>query len=89
MTIAILQCVVWNCWLIIVDNCLIPNEPVNGAILNFADLKITEGSVITFQCDPGFSPAAEMTATCNSSGQWSTDPSQLVCTGCNGEWPIT
>ena len=41
--------------------------------------------MITFQCDSGFSPAAEMTATCNSSGQWTTDPSQLVCTGSNGE----
>ena len=41
--------------------------------------------MITFQCDPGFSPVTEMTATCNSSGQWSTDLSQLVCTGSNGE----
>ena len=72
----------------ILVNCSIPNEPVNGVILNYAELVITEGSVITFQCDPGFSPAAEMTATCNSSGQWSTDPSQLVCIGSIGEWFI-
>ena len=67
-------------------DCRLPDlgEPQYGFIVDYCNLATTEGSVITFQCDPGFSPAAEMTATCNSSGQWSTDPSQLVCTS-NGE----
>ena len=53
--------------------------------MNYCNVATVEGSVITFQCDPGFSTIAEMTATCNSSGQWSTDPSQLVCTWSDGE----
>ena len=53
--------------------------------MDYCNLATIEGSVIAFQCDPGFSPAAEMTATCNSSGQWNTDPSQLVCTWSDGE----
>ena len=66
-------------------NCRLPEEPQHGFIMNYCNLTTTEGSVITFQCDSGFSPAAKMTATCNSSEQWSTDPSQLVCTWNNGE----
>ena len=70
-------------------NCRLPEEPQHGFIVDYCNLVTTEGSVITFHCDPGFSPAAEMTATCNSSGQWSTDPSQLVCTWSNGECFLT
>ena len=66
-------------------NCKLPEEPLHGFIVNYCNLATIEGSVITFQCDLGFSPAAEMTATCNSSGQWSSDPSQLVCTGSDGD----
>ena len=36
--------------------------------------------MITFQCDPSFSPATEMTSTCTNSGLWSPDPAQLMCT---------
>ena len=43
-----------------------------------ASIRTIEGSVIIFQCDPGFSPVAEMTVICNSSGQWSSDLSQLL-----------
>ena len=69
-------------------NCRLPEEPQHGFIVDYCNLATTEGSVITFQCDPDFSPAAEMIATCNSSGQWNTDPSQLVCTWNNSEWYI-
>ena len=65
-------------------SCKTPVEPLHGYIVGYHNLTTTEGSMITFQCELGFSPAAEMTATCNSSGQWSTDPSQLVCT-CYGK----
>ncbi len=30
-------------------------------------------------CDPGFSPAHEMIATCNNSGFWHPDPALLEC----------
>ena len=65
--------------------CRLPEEPLHGFIVDYCNLATTEGTLITFQCDPGFSPAAEMNATCNIFGQWSTDPSQLVCTWSNGE----
>ena len=38
-----------------------------------------EGSVITFQCDPGFSLVGAVTATCNNSGLWDPDPAVLRC----------
>ena len=67
---------------------MLPTEPQHGSIVNYSDLRAhtPEGSMISlsFKCDPGFSPAAEMTATCNNSGQWSTDPSGLVCTRSDG-----
>ena len=69
--------------------CRLPEEPLHGLIMDYCSLATTEGSVITFQCDPGFSPAAEMTATCSSSGQWSTDPSQLVCTSNGERWKMS
>ena len=69
--------------------CKTPVEPQHGFIVDYCNLATTEGSVITFQCDPAFSPAAEMTATCNSSGQWSTDPSQLVCTSNGERWKMS
>ena len=66
-------------------NCKLPEEPLHGFVLNYCNEATIEGSVIIFQCDPGFSPVAEMTVICNSSGQWSSDLSQLVCTGSDGE----
>ena len=44
---------------------------VHGLIMDYCNLATTEGSLITFQCDPGFSTAAEMTAICSK--QQSTD----------------
>ena len=70
-------------------SCRLPEEPLHGSIIDYGDQATIEDSMIIFKCDPGFSPAAEITATCNSSGQWSTDPSQLVCTGSDGEeWAV-
>ena len=61
-------------------NCSLPSEPVNGTIMNYPDLTTDEDSKITFHCDPGFMPATLMSATCNNSGLWSTDPALLMCT---------
>ena len=58
--------------------------PLNGTLLiydniNSQDTNPTEGSVITFQCAPGFSLVGAVTATCNNSGLWDPDPAQLEC----------
>ncbi len=56
-----------------------PSEPVNGMIVNLDNINTRENSVITIMCDPGFSPASEMIATCNNSGFWHPDPALLEC----------
>ena len=56
-----------------------PSEPVNGMIVNLDNINTRENSVITFMCDPGFSPSHEMIATCNNSGLWHPDPALLEC----------
>ena len=35
--------------------------------------------MITFQCNPGFLPEGEMTATCTNAGVWSRDPAGVDC----------
>ncbi len=57
--------------------CVLPAPPLNGALLT--NTNPTEGSVITFQCDPGFSLVGTETATCNNSGLWDPDPALLEC----------
>ena len=62
-------------------NCRVPDEPVNGTILDYDNIDTIEGSVITFQCSPGFLPEGEMTATCTNAGIWSPDPAGVDCSG--------
>ena len=35
--------------------------------------------MIAFQCNPGFLPEGEMTATCTNAGIWSPDPAGVDC----------
>ena len=35
--------------------------------------------MITFQCNPGFSPEGGMTTTCTNAGVWSPDPAGVEC----------
>ena len=62
-------------------SCVLPALPLNGALLNTNSQNtiLTERSVITFQCDPGFSLVGAVTVTCNSSGLWDPDPTLLEC----------
>ncbi len=61
-------------------SCVLPAPPLNGALLNNCqNTNSIEGSVITFQCDPGFSLVGTVTATCNNSGLWYPDPALLDC----------
>ena len=39
-----------------------------------------EGAQIFFRCNPGFVPAGNMTAVCETDGRWNPDPATLVCT---------
>ncbi|XP_064404153.1 sushi, von Willebrand factor type A, EGF and pentraxin domain-containing protein 1-like isoform X2 [Halichondria panicea] len=62
-------------------SCILPAPRLNGALLNTTSQNTSqcEGSVITFQCDPGFSLVGAATATCNNSGLWDPDPALLEC----------
>ena len=60
--------------------CILPIPPLNGTLLtNSQNTDQTESSVITFQCDLGFSLVGTETATCNNSGLWDPDPALLEC----------
>ncbi|XP_064400987.1 CUB and sushi domain-containing protein 3-like isoform X2 [Halichondria panicea] len=62
-------------------NCTVPAEPCNGAILDYERLNETvlEGTVLTYQCDNGFSLTGPNTITCTNAGVWSTKPEAIVC----------
>ena len=50
-------------------NCGAPPPPVNGFLQSYNNT--TEGSVVVFQCEPGFVLEEGMRAVCGSNGQWS------------------
>ena len=58
-------------------NCGAPPPPVNGSLLQ--PHTTTEGSVVVFQCNPGFVPEGEMTTVCGRDGQWSPNPGGVTC----------
>ena len=40
----------------------------------------TEGTEVSFMCNPMFVPAGRMTAVCGTNRRWNPDPAGLVCT---------
>ena len=58
-------------------DCGVPPPPVNGSMQPHTNT--TEDSVVVFQCDPGFVPEGEMTAVCESDGQWAPNPGGVSC----------
>ena len=52
-------------------NCGVPRHPGNGTIVNYTST--VEGSVLLYQCNPGFSPVGVMTAMCSTDGRWIPD----------------
>ena len=58
-------------------DCGAPPPPVSGSLQPGANT--TEGSVVVFQCDPGFVPDGQMTAVCGSDGQWTPNPGGVSC----------
>ena len=59
-------------------DCGAPPSPVNGSLLQ-PNTNTTEGSVVVFQCDPGFVPEGVMTAVCGRDGQWTPNPGGVTC----------
>ena len=39
----------------------------------------TEGSIISFQCTPGFIPEGRVMSVCGGDGRWNPDPDQYSC----------
>ena len=64
-------------FLVSIVSCVLPSPPLNETLLT--NTNQTESSVITFQCDPGFSLVGTETATYNNSGLWDPDPALLEC----------
>ncbi|XP_064395749.1 uncharacterized protein LOC135342833 [Halichondria panicea] len=62
-------------------NCSFPLELCNGAIVDYERLNETvlEGTMLTYQCDNGFSLTGPNTITCTNAGVWSTEPEAIKC----------
>ena len=58
-------------------DCGAPPPPVNGSVQPHTNT--TEGSVVVFQCDPGFVPEGVMTTVCANDGQWTPNPGSVTC----------
>ena len=58
-------------------DCGTPPSPVSGSVQPHTNT--TEGSVVVFQCDPGFVPVGEMTTVCGRNGQWTPNPGDVTC----------
>ena len=67
-----------QCFFLPPVNCSDPTPPVDGSIDPYHNT--TEGAEIFFRCNPGFVPAALMTAVCGADGRWNPNPAGLVCT---------
>ena len=66
-----------------------PGAPFNGTVNTTDQQSYTEGSTVTFQCDPGLFPLGVMNATCTIQGQTGVwvpyDPGSIVCRTSPGE----
>ena len=62
-------------------NCSLPEEPSNGAIVDYERLNETvlEGTVLSYQCDNGLSLTGPNNITCTNAAVWSTEPEAIIC----------
>ena len=60
-------------------DCGAPPPPVDGSVQPRAHTNTTEGSVVMFQCDPGFVPEGVVASVCESDGQWIPNPVGVTC----------
>ena len=66
---------------------MLPAEPCNGVIVDYERLNetVSEGTVLTYQCDNGLSLTGPNNITCTNSGIWSTEPDTIMCMNEGGE----
>ena len=64
-------------------DCGIPISPTNGSIVNYTGTKV--GNIVTFKCDEGFRPSAEVNGTCGSDTVWNPTPNKHNCTFVEGK----
>lgn len=62
------------------DKCTFPSPPRNGAITNFSSTCTEAGTMVTFQCNNGFTPVEEIISTCLEDGTWEVNPLTFTCT---------
>ena len=66
------------------DGCPVPTAPSNGLIGPVVGR--TVGSMVTFQCDSGFVPLGDFTATCLDTLTWG--PGDPAIFECNEQPPV-
>ena len=75
--------VVFECallkFLFVTGDCDYPGELTNGMVIFSNGTCTRDGSVITFQCDPGLSLVGDRVSQCRS-GQWTVLPQDVMCT---------
>ena len=59
-------------------SCGVPTPPGNGSIAPIPN--ILEGAEVSFGCNEGFVPTGQRMAMCRTTGNWTPDPADLVCT---------
>ena len=59
-------------------DCGARTAPENGVVTILSGNGFTEGSVIRFDCNPGFNPSSSFTPTCTTSGTWSNSD-DVIC----------
>ena len=51
---------------------------MNGSIVNFSGTKV--GDIVTYKCNEGYRPSAEMNGTCGMNSLWDPLPERHNCT---------
>ena len=59
-------------------DCGIPTPPINGNIVHYSGTKV--GDIVTYKCNEGFRPSAEMNGTCTMDSMWNPAPERHNCT---------
>ena len=67
-------------------DCGIPIPPTDGTIVSYSGTKL--GNIVTFKCDEGFRPSAEVNGTCGSDARWNPAPNRHNCTFVEGKMTL-
>ena len=66
-----------NTWQLFTVNCSTPTTNPNVTFDPYQST--TEGSVISYQCRPGFIPEGSAMSVCGADRRWIPDPEQYSC----------